>query len=209
MKPMLLVLETSTDQAGVALFEGETLRARETFGAGRRHSALLFSVLERLAPRPDRIAIGLGPGSYAGVRIAIAAATGLALATGAELLGLPSLAALGGGDYLALGDARRGSYYFAVVREGRGVEPGGPRLVAEAELPALLASPQWSGLPILSPEPLPAFPGVQVCPPDVERLGRLAIAGRGIVARGSLEPIYLREASITLSHKPLPSFPAR
>jgi len=208
-----LVLETSTDHGGVALFEGETLRARETFGAGRRHSALLFSVLERLVPRPGhglgRIVVGLGPGSYAGVRIAIAAATGLSLATGAELLGLPSLAALAQGDYIALGDARRGSFYFAIVREGSGVEPGGPRLVEEAELSALLARPEWSALPVFSPDSLPSIPRAQVRHPDAERLGRLALAGRGITARGQLEPIYLREASITLSSKPLPTFPVQ
>ena len=141
-----LALETSTPRGGVALFRDRELVFSESFTADRSHSSQLFAVIERaLAPDliPGRIVVGLGPGSYAGVRIAISAAIGLSVATGAALLGIPSVAALGEGEYLALGDARRGAYYFAHVREGQMVS--GPMLVTREELEGRLC-----GLPVFS-----------------------------------------------------------
>lgn len=195
---LTLVLETSTPRGGVALFRDRDLVFSESFTAGRSHSSALFTVIERaLAPdeRPARIAVGLGPGSYAGVRIAIAAAIGLSVATGAELLGIPSIAALAEDEYLAVGDARRGSYSFAHVRDGE--LAAGPTLLTREELEERLAG---TPLPILSSEDL-GFPGIQLRFPQVDRLGRLAVEARSIHARGILEPIYLREPHIT-SPKP-------
>ena len=74
---LTLALETSTSQGGVALFRDRELVFSHTFSADRSHSSGLFSIIEAaLAPDrvPGRIVVGLGPGSYAGVRIAIAAA---------------------------------------------------------------------------------------------------------------------------------------
>ncbi len=197
----ILAIETSTHQGSVAVLHNGELVFSESCGAGRSHSSLLFSVLERAlqaAPRIDRIAVGLGPGSYAGVRIAISAATGFALATGAELVGLPSIVALGEGEFIALGDARRESYYFALVRGGECVE--GPVLLSAGELTQKLAG---YSLPVLASEEIAAImPGVlKLCYPCAERLARLAAQGRSIVMRGDLEPIYLREAHITVAKK--------
>ena len=187
-----LVLETSTPRGGVALFRGEELVFSHSFTADRSHSSELFAVVERaLAPdlRPNRVVVGLGPGSYAGVRIAIAAAIGLSVATGAELIGVPSAAALGDGEYLALGDARRGAYAFTHVRDGEIL--AGPMLQTREEIEARLGASH-----VFSSEEL-GLPGVEIRYPCVERLGRLAVAGRSIVARGTLEPIYLSEPHIT------------
>jgi tRNA threonylcarbamoyl adenosine modification protein YeaZ len=189
-----LAVETSTPRGGVALFSGVELLFTETFTADRGHSSGLFAVLERaLAPerRPGRIVVGLGPGSYAGVRVGIAAAIGLSVATGAELLGIPSVAALAEGEYIALGDARRGAWSFAHVREGEVLS--GPLLLPGEELEARLAG---TCLPLYASEKL-EWPGVELKFPLVERLGRLAIAGRSIHARDVLEPLYLREPHIT------------
>ena len=191
-----LALETSTPRGGVALFRDRDLVFSETFTADRSHSSQLFGVIERaLSPdgRPDQIAVGLGPGSYAGVRIAIAAAIGLSVATGAELLGIPSVAALEEGEYLAIGDARRATYSFAHVRNGEMVVA--PMLLIRGELEARLAD---SPLPIFSSEEL-GLPGAQIRFPSVDRIGRLAVEGRSICARGTLEPIYLREPHITVA----------
>src|SRR4051812_34509211 len=93
----ILALETSTSRGSVALWRDGALVLEEVFTADRSHSSALFPILQRaraLAPQIDVIAVGLGPGSYAGVRIAISAAMGLAMADGARLLGLASVAAL-------------------------------------------------------------------------------------------------------------------
>jgi tRNA A37 threonylcarbamoyladenosine modification protein TsaB len=62
---------------------------------------------------------GLGPGSYAGTRIAIATAIGLEASTGARLASLPSICALESdtSTYGVIGDARRQTFFFAEVRE--------------------------------------------------------------------------------------------
>jgi tRNA threonylcarbamoyladenosine biosynthesis protein TsaB len=189
-----LALETSTPRGGVALYRDAELVFAESFMADRSHSSELFGVIERaLAGKivTGRITVGLGPGSYAGVRIAISAAIGLAVATGADLVGVPSVVTLDGGEYIALGDARRGAFAFVRVREGEIVE--GPLLLAREEIEARLAG---IALPVYASEEL-GLDGVVARYPDVARLGRLAVEGRGIVARGAIEPIYLREPHIT------------
>lgn len=194
----ILAIDTSTNHGTVALLVDGELRLDETFIADRRTSAALFPVLERAlaaAPRVDQVAIGLGPGSYAGVRIAIAAALGLKLGCGAQLVGLPSVAALetDAADYLAIGDARRDTFYFTHVE--RGICAAGPLLATAEELRTLLAA--HPALPVFSSATLPDFPSAQIALPSAARLARLAHAARGITATGDLEPIYLREPHIT------------
>lgn len=202
MKNRTLAIETSTHQGSVALFEdGHPLR-HETFSATRSHSSHLFVLLEQLlAGEPERlgsIVVGLGPGSYAGVRIGVAAAIGLSLATGARLIGISSLAGLGDGPYLALGDARRDTFYFAAVRADAGIgEADGPCLLDTATLTATLALETWRGWPIRASEPLAIAPDAETSFPCAVRLGRLALAGKGKLSFDQLEPIYLREVHIT------------
>ena len=88
--------------------------------------------MQETSGRPEVIVVGLGPGSYAGVRIAIATAVGLKAAWGARLLGLPSVCALDHVEYVAVGDARRNSFFFAHVIRGRCVE--GPTLATAEEI---------------------------------------------------------------------------
>ena len=195
----ILTIDTSTTHGSASLLAEGELRLEETFTADRTTSSALFAVLERavaLAPRVDQVAVGLGPGSYAGVRIAIAAALGLELGAGAQLVGLPSVAALAvaAAGYVAIGDARRETFYFTRVEDGACVE--GPLLVSESELRERLAA--HATLPVFTSAALAAFPSAQIALPSAVRLARLAGAGRGITARGDLEPIYLREPHITL-----------
>ncbi len=192
-----LAIDTSTARGSVALLDGSALLFDEHFSADRRHSASLFTTLARvrdLAPRADRIAVGLGPGSYAGIRIAIAAALGLESALRATLVGLPSVAALetDAPRYIAIGDARRETFYWTEVEAGCCVE--GPLLVSAAELRTRLAA---ATLPVFTSEALPAFPEAALALPSARLLARLAATGRGITATRDLEPLYLREPHIT------------
>ena len=194
-----LAIDTSTSRGSVAVLDNGTIVLEENFTADRSHSASLFAVLERaaaIAPQLDQIAVGLGPGSYAGVRIAIAAALGLQLARGAELVGIPSVAALevAASRYVAIGDARRETFYFAQVEDGVCTE--GPLLVDAPGLHEKLAT-LGDALPILVPTPLPLVPHAQISLPSAAVIARLASETKGIIARGDLEPIYLREPHIT------------
>ena len=196
---MLLSIDTSTSRGSVALLDGGALLLDEIFSADRSHTSTLFPILEKaraLAPRMDRIAIGLGPGSYAGIRIAIAAAHGVALGTGAQLVGLPSVAALDcdAPSYLCIGDARRDTFYFTRVEHGLCTE--GPLLLDEASLRVRLRD--LSDWPVFSTEAIALFPQAQIAIPLASRLARLAAAGCGIEVSDALEPLYLREPHITL-----------
>jgi len=194
----ILGIDTSTTRGSVALLADGELRLDETFTADRSHSASLFTVLERargLAEKIDTVAVGLGPGSYAGVRIAISAAIGFQLGLGSRIVGLPSVAALETAErrYCAIGDARRETFYFTRVENGRCTD--GPRLVSADELRALLE--RFGDWPVFAPAPLDAFPRAVVALPLARKLAELAAAGVSIVAEDALEPLYLREPHIT------------
>ena len=194
----ILAIDTSTSHGSVALLDGGRVLLDGTFTADRGHESKLMPLLQRardLAEEFHIIAVGLGPGSYAGIRIAIATAMGLQMALGARLVGIPSVAAweCDADRHIAIGDARRETFYFTKVE--RGICTEGPML---ADAPGLLARiaglPGW---PVLSAEPLALVPDAIVALPRALTLARLAADGRGIIAEGALEPLYLREPHIT------------
>lgn len=195
----ILAIDTSTTRGSVALCADGVVLLDETFSADRSHTASLFAVLERaraLVEKIDAIAVGLGPGSYAGIRIAISAAIGFQIALGCRLVGLPSVAALEGdaASYCAVGDARRDAFYFTRIEAGRCLD--GPRLVNAEELQQLAR--QFADEPFLSPAPLPALARAIVALPLARRLAELAASGTSVVSEGALEPLYLRDPHITL-----------
>lgn len=190
----ILAIDTSTSRGSVALLAGAEIVFREDFLADRSHGAALFSVLARardLAPTLERIVVGLGPGSYAGIRIAIAAAIGLELSTGATLLGAPSVAAweTGVASYIAVGDARRGTFYWTRVENGACND--GPRLLTQEELAGEVAA---ATLPLFAIEPLAGIAHLRMAFPAAAILARLAATGKVVASEGVPEPIYLRPA---------------
>ncbi|MES2137872.1 MAG: tRNA (adenosine(37)-N6)-threonylcarbamoyltransferase complex dimerization subunit type 1 TsaB [Pseudomonadota bacterium] len=94
---MILAFDTSSAACTAALFDGSgTCIARRDELIGRGHAERLVPMIaEMLGGRaPQQIIVGVGPGSFTGIRVALAAAHGLAIGWGAELLGLSSLALL-------------------------------------------------------------------------------------------------------------------
>ena len=176
--------------------DGEKEIFSSMFANDRKHSGPFFENLQRCLEEfgnPTRIVVGLGPGSYAGTRIAIAAAIGLQSALDAELIGLPSYRALAtdADEYTVIGDARRQSFWFAQVRARNCVNP--PMLCSEEELAERLARISH---PIFAMEPLATFPNIPIVYPSARVLAEIATVSPDVVA-APLEPLYLREPHIT------------
>ncbi len=89
-----LVIDCATEACSVALFDQGVLLSGNYRVLGRGHAEQLVPMIAALPDRgrAARIVVSLGPGSFTGVRVGLAAAKALALAWQAELLGYPTLA---------------------------------------------------------------------------------------------------------------------
>lgn len=89
-----LAIECATEACSAALFEAATLIEGRYTVLGRGHAERLVPLIAELPGkgRADRIIVSLGPGSFTGVRIGLAAARALGLAWGVPVLGYPTLA---------------------------------------------------------------------------------------------------------------------
>jgi tRNA threonylcarbamoyladenosine biosynthesis protein TsaB len=106
---MILAFDTSSAACTAALFDGSgKCIAQRDERIGRGHSERLVPMIAEMLDgrRADCILVGVGPGSFTGIRVAIAAAHGLAIGWDAELSGLSSLALLA---------AREGEVAAAIV----------------------------------------------------------------------------------------------
>lgn len=145
-----LTLDTSTPYLALGLFQGEEGVGR-VVRVERRHEESLFPLLDELlakvGARKEEIGalvLGEGPGSYTGLRIALAAGLGIALAQGAKVWAVSSLLAAcwpflqeGSPPLTPLFTARNRLYYGATYarREGRPIEILPPRKLRAEELP--------------------------------------------------------------------------
>ncbi len=144
------------------------------------------------------LAAGLGPGSYTGIRGAIALAQGWQLGRGVNLLGVSTVECLAaqavdeglrGAVYIII-DAQRAEFYLACYQIAgpsfRETEP--LRLATKPEIDALAAA----GQTLLGPDITRWFPGARDLYPAAAALGRLACGRRDYIPGETLEPIYLR-----------------
>jgi tRNA threonylcarbamoyladenosine biosynthesis protein TsaB len=146
----VLALDAATPATAVALAraDGWLREVREEPAPGGRpqHAQRLLGLAAELLAAGglrwadlELVAVGVGPGSYTGLRIALATARGIARAHGARLVGVSSLRALAEPvrerAAAAVIDARRGEAFIAVYRAGE--ELLAPRVCAPAELAAL------------------------------------------------------------------------
>ncbi|HZR77599.1 MAG TPA: tRNA (adenosine(37)-N6)-threonylcarbamoyltransferase complex dimerization subunit type 1 TsaB [Chthoniobacterales bacterium] len=199
----VLALELSSARGSVALLDEDKLEFDQEWPNNRKNSGPFFEHLAEVRKqfgKPDTIVVGLGPGSYAGTRIAISAAIGLQIASRARLIGYPSICAIqcDSPEYCVIGDARRNSFFFARVLDNHLAE--GPHLMTEAELREKLAKLDGK-MPILTTEDLPQFTESELRYPAAKMLSRLATESTRNFSQPPLEPMYLREPHITVPRK--------
>jgi tRNA threonylcarbamoyladenosine biosynthesis protein TsaB len=125
---LTLALDTALDRAAVALSGGPAERWSRVERMERGQAERLLPLVEDLLmdagvalAEVGRIGVDIGPGSFTGIRIAVAAARGLGLALDVPVVGVDSLAVLAAsleepadGPVLAVIDARRGELYAAL-----------------------------------------------------------------------------------------------
>ncbi len=214
----LLATDTSTLRAAIALKRDDGMRYSALIEPGRRHGRELVPAIRDLLARADlragdlgAIGVGLGPGSYTGLRVGVTAAKTLAYATGATLYGLDSLAyfARASSDesrrVTVVSDAQRGDLHLADFgRESVGgplIRLGSTRIESRTEALAGWTVPLTVVGPGLESWDAEWPPGIVVerdLAPDPEIL--LGLLSEAILAGGAadpwlLEPIYLRRSA--------------
>lgn len=193
----VLALETSSARGSVAVSEHGHLLDVRHFDAPRGRGAEIFAVLEEcrgIWRGAGRLAVGIGPGSYNGLRVACAVAGSFQLALGLELVAAPSpcLLAVPDDHYFVTGDARGGRVYWAAVRDRR---PAGEIVLLDhAQLATRLAGA--GATTVYRVGDLPAAAQLPAASPDAAVLARLA-PSLTPVDPDRLEPLYLKPPHIT------------
>jgi tRNA threonylcarbamoyladenosine biosynthesis protein TsaB len=154
---------TPSTAVGLRLTAGRSLQARDTPRPGEHpgHATRLLAMAGELLAGAgvgwsalDRIAVGIGPGLFTGLRVGVATARGLAQSLSLELVGVSSLLALaeaaaeqGHRHLLAVADARRGEAFAAAydVSAGSAREVVPPRALAPSQLESVVAQAEQAG----------------------------------------------------------------
>ncbi|MEO7564972.1 MAG: tRNA (adenosine(37)-N6)-threonylcarbamoyltransferase complex dimerization subunit type 1 TsaB [Sphingomicrobium sp.] len=151
---MILAFDTSSSACTAALFDGDgaCLASRDEL-IDRGHSERLVPMLQEMLAgrRADSILVGTGPGSFTGIRVAVAAAHGLAIGWGASVAGMSSLALIAAGsgadDPVAASVLGGHGEIFIQMFDGTSCEPQGALLnlspdqaAAQISAPLILGS---------------------------------------------------------------------
>ena len=213
----ILALEFSSPQRSVAVLESRagtppvTGFACESGASGGQDLNLVAAALHGAKLEREQIeciVVGLGPGSYAGIRAAISLAQGWQLARNIRLLGASSVECLAiqaqtmglSGRVQIVIDAQRKEFYSAgyEIKNGsvRMLEP--LRLVTLAEVEAKASH----GDMLVGPEVTRWFSQGRILFPDAATLARMAVGRTDFVSGETLVPIYLRETNFVKAPPP-------
>jgi tRNA threonylcarbamoyl adenosine modification protein YeaZ len=195
----ILAVEFSSERRSVAVVENGRVLSEAFEIGGRAAIALVERALSEAKverEQIDCIAVGIGPGSYAGIRGAISLAQGWQLAREIKCVGISSIECMAAqaqrdkafGHVAVVVDAQRQEFYVTdyeisatAVTEVVPVRIVGP---ADVKAPA-----------IIGPDKTPYFPHAKRAYPEAGMLGQMASIRTDFVPGEKLEPIYLRETN--------------
>lgn len=216
----ILALEAASTVCSVALLHGDAVLER-THDVPREHARVMLPYLDELLREAglrlqdvDALAVGRGPGSFTGVRAAVATVQGLALGSGLPIVAESTLQVLASGAQRVLGvrrclvvlDARMNEVYAAAYEDGRVCLP--ETLLAPDRLAAPAAwqdDADWvvagNGLQYGDAIPVAvrdrAREGAEMLHPGAGDLAHLAVvrlaAGEMLTDPAALQPVYLRD----------------
>jgi len=167
--------------------EGSTILWQTEFSkAGELATTMQRCVSE--VGMPQEIVVGIGPGSYTGLRVAAATAIGLSLALGCPMFGCPSVLGYNEESYWVIGDARRDSVFLATVERGELVRE--PELLQVEQFHLLM--PKLVDRSLFAVGSIPGCDRLPVTVPHAIHLVR-----RRSAFRSNCEPLYLKEPHIT------------
>lgn len=215
MSTFLLALETSVETGSVALCRDGKVVQELTFPAGRKPSATLWPALERVMAQVEAlstIVVGVGPGSYNGSRIGIAAAQGIALVHDCGVAPVCSFegVATSTARALAIGDARRGTFSLQNIEAGR---TSGPfELVDQVPLAECLRLAIQDSIEVFSFDSKERFPVASELREHIHtRTSQASLLARSFLSRSPeeqarllatpAEPRYLRAPHITVGKR--------
>jgi tRNA threonylcarbamoyl adenosine modification protein YeaZ len=205
----ILALEFSSSRRSVAVVETASNSVLGAAGASSGTVTGMTLVQEALAQARlgpdsiDRIAVGLGPGSYTGIRSAIAISQGWQLGRSTPVCGIPSVDVLAmqalregvRGEFTLLIDAQRHEFYRADFLAANHV------LRCIRDLRIVAAQDAACANAAFGPDVAQLFPGARNLYPDAVELAKLAV--NATPSRGEeLEPIYLRAVSFVKAAAP-------
>ena len=199
----ILALEFSTSQRSAAILtdSGVRVMAMETGGRATHAFDLIGRALKEAQLEREQIeciAVGLGPGSYTGIRAAIAIAQGWQLARPVKLLGIATTECLAAqaqnlGWFGALNviiDAQQNEFYLARFElTASGCEIKAPLRLASLEE---IAGLEKNGETLAGPEIHRRFAAGRVLYPDAATIAQLAFAHTDFIIGEKLEPVYVR-----------------
>lgn len=197
-----LALEFSAAERSVALArDGVVLATAAESGARATNAfALIQQVLTSAGVNRaeiETLAVGLGPGSYTGIRVAVSVAQGWQLATNVNLLGVDAVTTLAAqaqeqqifGRVHIVIDAQRGEYYLATWE----ISPAARRELTPLKIVSPASILSLAGEQFIGPDAAPF--GGTVIHPAAAMVARLAHGRTDFVSGEQLLPVYLREST--------------
>ena len=182
-----LVIENSGAHGSLVVGKDAVVVLEKHFH-GAAELAICLDTATKSTGKPDEIVVGIGPGSYTGLRVAVATALGMKLALGCRVFGCPSVLGYPEQNYVVIGDARRGALFLADIENG--MMPKLPRLMPRGEIIRELAKREVQR--VFATSTIAEVPDAEVMSPEARSLWH-----RESSYSDSVEPIYLKEPHIT------------